>query len=281
MTPRILPFLAGAALIGLIPAANGQISLTGSSLTYTQDFDSLTRSTTAESWTDNTATVSANDAPRVIGLLGWYAGSFGTTTTTPQIRAGTGSSATGSFYSFGASGDGDRALGTLPSDSSASASMRLGVRFVNNTGSAISGFSLTYDGEEWRLGAVTAVNNQYVVAYSIFSPGAGSLDAPSLYTSIGSATFNTPLDGTGTGAALNGNDPANRVAGLTGTVTDLNVAPGDEIWIRWFDSNSSGADHGIAIDNLNVAFDVAPVPEPSALALLGLGSLLLFRRMRK
>lgn len=49
MTPRILPFLAGAALIGLIPAANGQISLTGSSLTYTQDFDSLTRSTTAES----------------------------------------------------------------------------------------------------------------------------------------------------------------------------------------------------------------------------------------
>src|SRR5690606_32218886 len=119
-----------ALALASIPAA-AQISITpGLGLTYEQDFDSLLRTTGAELWVNDSDAVSANDAPRLIGLTGWYLGSYGATATAPNIRAGTGSSATGSFYSFGASGSEDRALGTMPTDSTASGSMRIGVRFV-------------------------------------------------------------------------------------------------------------------------------------------------------
>jgi hypothetical protein len=272
-----------ALLVGLVVLgrnASGQISITSGNLSYSQSFDTLTRNTTAENWTDNVATTSVNDPPQVIGLEGWYAGNFGTTATTPlQIRAGTGTGTLGMLYSFGSSGAADRALGTLPTDSTASGSMRTGARFVNNTGGTISGFSFSYDGEEWRVGSATGVNNQFVVAYSPFGAGSGALDpSPSGYISISSATFNTPQDGTGTGAALDGNAAANRVAGLTGVVTELSVANGDEIWLRWFDSNSSGADHGIAIDNFAITFEVTSIPEPSFVALISLGFLFLIRR---
>ncbi len=199
------PYLtAFAATLAMFASdAVGQISITSGNLTYSQDFDTLTRSTTAESWTDNTATTSANDSPQVIGLAGWYVGNFGTTATTPQIRAGTGSGTAGSFYSFGSSAATDRALGTLPTDSTASASMRIGARFVNNTTETISGFTFSYDGEQWRQAALTpGVNNQFVVAYAIFSPGTGSLNSGLFSGNIAGATFDTPQDGSASGGAL-------------------------------------------------------------------------------
>jgi len=280
MRERVFATALAAALVLPATHSQGQIPITSGNLTYSQDFNSLTRSTTAENWTDNIATTSVNDSPRVIGLVGWYVGNFGTTAVTPQIRAGTGSSATGSFYSFGSTSDPDRALGTLPTDSTASGSMRIGARFVNNSGGPLTGFSFSYDGEQWRNAAVTNVNNQYVVAYLVVPAGSGSLNSGSYSANITSATFNTPFDGTGSssGAALNGNDSANRVAGLSGTVTGISIADGEEIWLRWWDSNSSGADQGIAIDNFAIAFTI---PEPSAVVLTGLGLLSLLRRSRK
>lgn len=255
---------------GLALPAAGQISLTPGNLTYSQDFNLLTRSVTAEPWVDNTAAVSVNDAPQLAGLPGWYA--MGTVT---QIRASNGGNNTGSLYSYGATGDPDRALGTLPSGTTGT--LRLGARFVNNTGEALNGFSFSYDGEQWREGAVTDVNNQYVVAYAIFSPGAGSLGVVGVFNSIGDALFNTPKDGTGTAASLDGNAAANRVAGLGATLTDLVIAPGDELWLRWFDSDSSGADHGIAIDNFSIGFTV---PEPTTATLMGVGLMALLARVR-
>lgn len=283
MTQKHYLTAAMAAVVLAAPQTEAQISITsGPGLTYNQDFNNLLRTTTAEVWVNNADTSSANDAPRLIGLAGWYVGSFGTTTTTPNIRAGTGSLATGSFYSFGASGAADRALGTLPSDSSASASMRLGVRFVNDTTEVINGFSFSYDGEQWRKGQLSAAqNNQYVVAYAVFGAGLGSLDSGSYSANLAAATFNTPVDGgDNSSSALDGNDVANRVAGLGDTVTDLVVQPGEEIWLRWFDSNSSGADHGLAIDNFSINFTTIPVPEPSAAALLGVGLSVLVSRFR-
>jgi hypothetical protein len=273
-----------AAICVMTSTGFGQIVLTGSAPTYSENFDTLTRSTTAETWTNNGATTSASDSPRVVGLVGWYTGSFGTTTTTPQIRAGTGSNTAGSFYSFGASAASDRALGTMPSDTSASASMRLGVRFVNNTGFTITGFNFSYDGEQWRKASLaSATNNQYVVAYSIFDAGTGSLQSASYSANISSAEFNTPIDGgDSVSAALDGNDSVNRIAGLSGSISSTAITPGQELWIRWFDSNSSGADHGIAIDNFSVNFTTA-IPEPStfaALAGLGVIGLALCRRRR-
>lgn len=279
---KALAMTAGSLAI----PAFGQISLTPGNLNYSQDFDSLLTTTTAENWTDNAATASVNDSPNVVGLAGWYVGSFVSASATevnpgytPLIRGGPGSSATGSFFSFGSTGSSDRALGTLPSDSITAAgagALRLGVRFVNDTGDYLSGFSFSYDGEEWRIGSSTAINNQFSVRYAVFSPGAGNLTTDP-YTTITAAFFNTPNDGNGTAAALDGNAPENRVAGLGDTVTGLSIAPGEELWLCWSDANSSGADHGMGIDNFTIAFTV---PEPASGALLGLGILLLAKRVR-
>lgn len=146
------------------------------------------------------------------------------------------------------------------------------MRSANDTGNIITGFTFSYDGEQWRVGGTTSVNNQYAVSYAVFDAGTGSL-ASGPYISIPSATFNTPVV-SGTAGPLDGNNPANRVAGLGGTITGLTVLPGQEIWLRWFEANSSGPDQGIAIDNFSIMF----VPEPSVLALLGLGLAVLDRR---
>ncbi len=283
--------VAIAATITLLTAYDlqAQISITnGVGLSYSQNFDTLTRSTTLENWTDNTATTSTADSPRVVGLPGWYAAGFSSAgaatpnSYVPQIRAaGTVTSAVGAFFSYGATGDSDRALGTLPTDGITGAgagALRFGVRFVNNTAQTITGFTFSYDGEQWRNAAVTDVNNQFAVGYALFAPGAGTLANP--YVDAG-ADFNTPFDGTGSGGtsvALDGNAPANRIAGIGNTINGILLAPGDEIWIRWSDANSSGLDHGIGIDNFTITFQV---PEPSTTALLGLGLAFLVNRSRR
>lgn len=268
-------------LAGVLPVS-AAISVTGDGFTYSQSFDDLTRSGTAEAWVNDSNAPSSVNSSRLVGLNGWYAGNFGTTTVPIEIRATAGASSVGSLYSFGASGAADRALGTLPLDSTASGSMRIGVRFVNNTGGTITGFTFSYTGEQWRKAQLTtATNNQYAVSYAVFDAGAGSLDNLGAYSSeISSATFNTPVDGgDNASSALDGNAIANRITGLGATIGDLTVAPGEEIWLRWFDSNSPGADHGIAIDDFSISF--VAIPEPEAALLGGLGLLSLVTRRRR
>lgn len=292
MTQKHYLTAAMAALVLAAPEVRAQISITGGGLTYSQDFDNLIRTTAAETWANDVDSVSANDNPRLKGLLGWYTASYTNATGvsvsyTPLLRAGDGSGNTGSFYSFGTSGAADRALGTLPSDGatgSGAGSFRLGARFVNNTTEAISGFSFTYTGEQWRKAqipiATGAQNNQYAVSFATFGAGLGTLDSGPYSPTLAGATFNTPVDGgDNIGAALDGNLLANRVTGLGATVSDLLVLPGEEIWLRWFDSNSSSADHGIGIDDFSITF--VTVPEPTAAALLGLGLVLLVNRTRR
>lgn len=282
---------AMAALVLAAPQTRAQISLLGGGLSYAQDFDNLLRTATAETWVNNANSVSANDNPRLNGLLGWYTASYTnatgvSTTYTPQIRANDGAANTGSFYSYGTANAADRALGTLPSDGatgSGAGSFRIGVRFVNDTPDIISGFTFGYTGEQWRKGqipvATGAQNNQFVVSYATFAAGTGTLDSGPYSASLAGATFNTPVDGgDNVGAALDGNLAANRVTGLGATVAGLTLLPGEELWLRWFDSNSSSADHGIAIDDFSINFTV--VPEPSAAALLGLGLTVLVSRVR-
>jgi predicted extracellular nuclease len=57
-------------------------------------------------------------------------------------------------------------------------------------------------------------------------------------------------------ATLNGNDPANRLA-KSDTIT-VTVGVGQEIWIRWKDTNDAGNDHGLAIDDLSVTAHGGP-----------------------
>ncbi|MBS0487337.1 MAG: endonuclease [Proteobacteria bacterium] len=75
-------------------------------------------------------------------------------------------------------------------------------------------------------------------------------------------------------ATLDGNAAANRTA-ISGSITGLSLAPSAAIWIRWVDSNVSGNDDGLAIDDVSFSIDgmppvdvaplvIATVPAPGA-----------------
>ena len=79
------------------------------------------------------------------------------------------------------------------------------------------------------------------------------------WTPLAALDFNVPATVSGTGKK-DGNAAANR-ATVTATISGLNVAAGADLWVRWNDTNVSGVDNGLAIDD--VVFGV-PVDNPPA-----------------
>ncbi|MGA4645487.1 PEP-CTERM sorting domain-containing protein [Limisphaera sp. 4302-co] len=245
MKLRILTFMT---LLGLRAISWGTpISITDPSLPYTQDFNSLASSGTGHSslppgWAIH------EDGSNADGLY----------------RAGTGSSNTGDTYSFGASGDSDRALGGLRSGSLIPS---FGAQFRNDSGQTIVAMTIAYWGEQWRLGFEDRAD-RLLFAYS--------LDATSLadgtWTAVPDLNFATP-DFSGVGAK-NGNDTDHRYQ-VTATISGLSIQPGDTWWIRWEDYDAPGADDGLAVDDLTITFQTmggpATMPDGGATgALLGL-----------
>ena len=246
--------LGGWATPGL-----GQINYVTPGSTLAENFDTLPTSTTDVDWIDNAT------------LPGWYA-AYGSSAT--EIIAGsTGSATQGQLYSYGASGAGDRAFGSLTSGGTGT--IDRGVRLVNGTGAVLDQFTLQYDGEQWRLGRDNDTSDSLTVAYQIFSPGTGDINAAA-YIDVPSAMFDSPLvnGDPGSGSWLDGNDAVNRVPGITATVPTGDWLPGDELWIRFRDINDSGYDHGLAVDDFRFTA-VTAVAEPSTFTLLGFGALCL------
>jgi PEP-CTERM motif len=263
-------FIAAAALLSLAHfSAQATLSVDSVGFTYSQNFDSLTTSTTAVPWVNNST------------LPGWSL-FISTLADAPTIAADTGSSNAGTFRSFGSSGSGDRALGGLASGGSYFGSPASGavagyiaLAFTNNSGVNIDGFTLGFAGEQWRNGGNTSAQPMTLE----FGLGASLGTVSSWAAPGGTFDYSSPVVGS-TAAAVDGN-MAGRVAGLGGSVTPLTWAPGDTLWIRWIERNDSGNDHGLAIDDLT--FSITAVPEPGALALMlaGLGAVGFVARRRR
>jgi hypothetical protein len=186
--------------------------------------------------------------------------------------AGTGSSTVGDTYSLGTAGASDRALGTLQSSS---VSTVLGASFLNTTALTLTELTLSYVGEQWRLGALGRVD-RLDFAYS--------LDGTT-WTDLDALDFTAPVTA-GTVGALDGNMAANRMA-LSHTLTGLAIAPGAGFWIRWSDYPAAGADDVLAIDDFSLvaraSATTADVPESVSpvVAFAGvLGMLWLWRARR-
>lgn len=261
----IKTYLAAGALIAALPA-HADISVGSAAFTYTENFDSLT--TTA------TATVPwANDST----LAGWSLfASTGAAITT--YGADNGGSNTGTFRSFGATGSGERALGSTASGgayfgspASGTTAGWIAVQLTNATGAALSGFSLSYDGEQWRNGGNTSAQSltlEYGFGATFAAVGA--------WTATG-FNFVSPVVGA-TAAAVDGNG-AGLVSSIGGAVATP-WAAGDSLWLRWTDLNDVGNDHGLAIDNFSFSVSAVPEPGTGALMLAGAGVLVLLARRR-
>jgi hypothetical protein len=256
------PLVLLAAAAGPSQAA---ISLPSAASTYSQSFDSLATSGTANAW--------VNDST----LPGWSL--FIATGAAPTVyTAESGGSNAGAFRSFGATGSTERALGGVASGGSYFGSPAPGalagtiaVAFTNTSSTAFDSFTLSFDGEQWRNGGNTSAQGMVLQFGFGASYAAVSWTAPG-----GNFDWASPVV-SATAAAVDGN-AAGLVSGRGGTLSTT-WAVGDTLWIRWLENNDFGNDHGLAIDNLS--FSVTAVPEPGTWALFAAGlatTLLLVRR---
>ncbi|MFN4286154.1 MAG: HYR domain-containing protein [Lacibacter sp.] len=177
---------------------------------------------------------------------GWFFTETGTGANT-LYNTGTGSNNAGDTYSFGADGSTDRALGGLRSGAVVPT---IGAEFTNTTGKTVKQITISYTGEQWRLGN-TGREDRLDFQYST---NATSLTTGS-WTDVNQLDFIAPVT-TGSARPLDGNASANRTA-ISYTITGLNLAPNAKFWIRWNDFDATGADDGLAVDDfsLTMAYD--------------------------
>lgn len=198
-----------------------QYSLTGN---YSQDFNSLLSSG------------SGNGLPS-----GWMISETGSSADGLYI-AGTGSASTGDTYSFGSAASPERAFGTLQSGTLQSL---IGFYFTNATGNLITRITLSYTGEQWRLGA-TGRNDRLDFQFSLNATSLTSGD----WVNMDGLDFTAPVSSSPTGA-MNGNADNNKRL-ITATITGIFIAPGSTCFFRWSDADASGSDDGLSVDDLSI-----------------------------
>jgi|CXWL01.1.fsa_nt_gi uncharacterized repeat protein (TIGR01451 family) len=228
MKTRCLLVAAAALLLPLVSAKAQCVSLTTLGSASTQSFDTL--SNTAGSTTNN------------LTITGWFmTESGGGARDNEQYGVDTGGSNTGDTYSYGAAAATDRALGGLQSGTLIPI---FGACYTNNTGATIGSLAVAYTGEEWRLGTAARtdqINFEYSTNATDLVTGT--------WTGVAALNFVTP--DTATTGAKNGNAAADRTA-LSNTISSLSVPNGATFWIRWTDTNASGADDGLSVDDFSL-----------------------------
>jgi hypothetical protein len=268
---RSISLLAALTVVGA-NLATAQITYSGG--TYFENFDGIVWQNDQGIVMANVGAVGAQDA--LPGLANWQAARVaGTATTTFALYAKDGSSGTGRLYSFGDIYVQERALGSV---ASGTVTAGFGASFLNASSDTFSSITMSFDREVWRNQSAAA-DDSLAFAYGFASSGIGSTDflTHSSMTAFAALNATAPADlGGVTSAARNGNTAPYQAA-VSATITGMSWAPGDTLFIRWNDTDNTGTDAGVGIDNLSM---VATVPEPSCGLLIGLGfaALALLRR---
>ncbi len=202
--------------------------------TYSQNFNSLSDATSATNFV----------------LTNWYSNKT-------TYRGSDGSSNSGGLYSFGTAAS-DRALGSLGSSSAAPISF--GTGFRNTTGSTITSMTITYTGEMWRLGSAK-LEDRLFFFYNTLS---ATWDDANNWNFASSLDFQTPDESGTVDTKTDGNVAPNKKS-ITATV-NISVPNNSILWIRWVDSNSTGSDCALSVDDFSISFAASTVPcaEPAA-----------------
>lgn len=225
--------------IGIAGAAQAQpIPLT--SATYRQNFDSLSNS-------DGSLTF--NTLPTGWMLVETGGGSLDD----ERYAVDRGISQVGDTYSYGATGSTDRALGGLRTSSVATV---FGTCFRNYMSAPLTEFTMGYTGEHWRLGTAGRTDS-LVFEYSLDSASLTS----GTWHPITALDFTTPNTSGGAGPR-DGNSPGNRRqrSAAVGALVAGGLPPGDTFCIRWSDSDASGADDGLAVDDFWITAGPTSLP---------------------
>ena len=234
----------GVALVVTLLAAHNvsaQISMGRLTTLYHQDFNSLP-SSGIEIWESNTSYIPGWTVQR-------------TNKSANTITAGTGSSNTGGLYSYGTSGSSERALGSISSSNAGEFTYNLLLQ--NDTGSTIKAIDVTYFGEQWRCGSVSTGEQSLTFAYAIAKhPSEFNLSpkATKGWVEVPEMQFRSKVNYVEGKTVVNGNLPEHR-SFLTTTLR-VDVPEGHYVMLRWKDADEPEMDHGLAIDDVTVAWSV-------------------------
>lgn len=252
----------------LVPTImKAQLSITSTDYRYTQDFNSLATGASGSNmtWTNNST------------LAGWYMDYQGSTINNynfqvvPKGDVGGGVTSGGisdnrsaRFFNIGHADDSNRAVGMARTYSTYGA---IGTVFQNNSGSALSSFTLGYSGQQWRREGTTetALYFEYLVMNDVSN--LDIISDPSNWQRVSALQFNSPkFDGGGTDL-----DGIVHKATINSAEINVNIGISDYLVMRWYQDRSdvngdpTTVDHALSIDDVN--FSVTAVPEPSGLAI--------------
>ena len=244
--------LATAITLALAGPAGAAVTLTGNGM-HSNDFNTL----------------AASGELQTGGLAGWEFLELGISGNQFYDTTNGGEN-TGNTFSLGTTGAVDRAFGGMTHDDPNRVRPLLGVQLVNNTGKLITGFTVEYTGEQWRLGQTNRGADRLDFAYRVGT----SQQALNLggFTDVDALDFVAPNT---TGAQIrNGNLAANRRF-ISGNVGGLKVGRGEVLTLRWSDFNIKGlngvtevSDDALGIDDFTFTPVLAAIPEPATWAMM-------------
>ncbi len=271
--------LVAALTVAAAGLATAQINYNGG--TYSENFNTIFN-------TDGTGT--AVPGTTAIGLQGaiptlttWQAarvaGSGATTFAIFGDWGGSGVSGTGRLYSYGLPSSSERALGAIASGTTV---VGFGTWFINTSSDTYTAVTFGFDREIWRTQSAN-IDESLSFSYGFASSGigTGNFITNNLMTAFPALNATSPAFYSTLYAGASGfTDPSTNTVPVSATISGINWAPGDSLFIRWNDKDDTGTDAGPAIDNLTMS---ATVPEPSSALLVGLGfaALALLRRNRR
>jgi hypothetical protein len=252
MIKNLLCIAALAALIA--QPVTAQVLLSTNGTTYTQDFNSLASAGTSIPWSDSST------------LPGWYAARQSGGPVWVNYVVGTGTANSGAIYSFGTNGASplaNRALGSLASGTPGT--VYFGVRFQNDSANMMTNVTVSFTGEQWRMGGNATVQTlafSYIVSSSpVLVPDMTNTTLP--WVPFTSLDFKSPWASAtpSSGTAMDGHASTNRLLFVNVRLPDdAALQPGQELFLRWTDLNDAGNDHGMAIDDMTVNFTSIYVP---------------------
>lgn len=222
-----------SAAVALSNALNAQIPNISSG-SYLQDFGTADIS----SWTDNST------------FPGWYAsdalgGHLNITSTT------TSASNTGAFYSYECNGNNDQKIGSRAS--SGTGTIRYGVVLRNTTGSTIRSFNVRYTGYQLSLASNANAVNTIAVDY-IISTAVPTINGTATGSATGLNFVQLQSTATGGGTMISAY-PCTQSRNINACFA-VNLPNNSYILLRWTDTDDSNNDHHMAIDDVEIAFDL-------------------------
>lgn len=204
----------------------------------------------------------SNSSVITTGLEGWYILQVAGSQTNTNFSASTGSATGSGVYSYGTGSN--RALGSIASGTGIYA---FGLVLKNETGLILNRIQIRFLATQWRKGGSGNKNNW------VFGYQAGNADNLLSDTLKPKPTLNIYSLHTSSGAAtLNGHLVQNQIW-IEDSLTDISWLPGQVLRLQWSDTDETGSDDGMAVDDFSLlAFQQTGAPEIQQIKTDSIGS---------